>query len=87
MMRKEPPKNSTKDRFLVIHRHLIVTTETQEDSSIIKTYLATTKPNNQATKVDVRGSSREKRVCKKLAKIQHMYVRVVPWLWKQANIK
>jgi hypothetical protein len=75
MMRKELPKNSTKDMFHVIHLHLTVTIETQEDSTIIKTYPETTKPSKQETKVDVCDCSRENGVCTQLAEGQHAYVR------------
>jgi hypothetical protein len=56
------------------HRHLTVITETQEDSTIIKTYPTTIKPKNQATKGDVHDCSREKHVYTLLAEGQHGYV-------------
>jgi len=52
----------------------MVTIETQEDSTIIKTYPTTTKPSKQATKVDVRDCSRENCVCTQLVEVQHAYV-------------
>jgi hypothetical protein len=57
------------------HRHLTVITETQEDSTIIKTYPTTIKPSNQATKGDVHDCSREKHIYTLLAEGQHTYVR------------
>jgi hypothetical protein len=56
------------------HRHLTITIETQEDSTIIKTYPKNIKPKNQSKKGDVCNCSREKRVCTHLAKGQHAYV-------------
>jgi hypothetical protein len=60
---------------LSFHRHLTVITETQEDSSIIKTYPTTIKPKNQETKGDVRDCSKKKRVYPPLAGGQNTYVR------------
>jgi hypothetical protein len=59
---------------LSFHIHLIVTTETQENSTIIKTYPTTIKPGNQETKGDVHGFSRENHVYMPLAKGKHAYV-------------
>jgi hypothetical protein len=56
------------------HRHLAVPTETQEHSTIIKTYPSTTKPINQETKVDVCDFSMEKHLCMHLAKGQCAYI-------------
>jgi hypothetical protein len=47
VMRKTPPKNSTPDRFLSSHRHLTVTTETQEDSANIKSHQQPPNPVNK----------------------------------------
>ena len=69
------PKIQPKTGFLSSHRHLTITIETQEDSTIIKTYPATIKPNNQATKGDVHGCLGEKHVYTPLAEGQNVYVR------------
>jgi hypothetical protein len=75
IMRKAPPKNSTKERFLSFHRHLTVITETQEDLATNKTYPTIIKPSNQEKKGDARDCSREKCVYTPLAEGQHVYVR------------
>ena len=69
------------------HRHLTVTTKTQEDSAIITTNLATTKPNKQAKEVDVRDCSRETHVCTQLAEGQHATVKQKPAYMFQKQIE
>ena len=71
---KHRPKIQPEKGFLSFHRHLTVITETQEDSTTLKTYPTTIKPSNQATKGDVRDCLGEKRVYMPLGEWQHMYV-------------
>jgi hypothetical protein len=57
------------------HKHLTVTSKTQEDLTIIKTYPTTTKPNKHTKDVYVRDFSRKQRVCMHLTEGQHVYIR------------
>jgi hypothetical protein len=67
-------KLNQKKGFLSFQRHLTVITETQEDSTTIKSYPTTIKPSNEETKGDVRDFSWENHVYTPLAKGKHVYV-------------
>jgi hypothetical protein len=62
MRKKDHPKIQLKKGFLSLCRNLIVMTETQEDSTTIKTYPTNTKPGNQANNDDVHDGSRKNQL-------------------------
>jgi hypothetical protein len=70
MTRKALPKNSTKDKYLVISQTL---NSHYRDPRRLRNHQNL--PNNQATKVDVCDCSRENHVSMHVAEGQHMYVR------------
>jgi hypothetical protein len=63
MRKKNRPKIQPKKGFLSLCRHSTVMTETQEDSTTIKTHPTNTKLNNQAKKDDVRDCLRKNHIC------------------------
>ena len=63
MRKKNLSKNQPKKGFISLCKHLIVMTETQEDSTTIKTYPTNIKINNQTNKDDVKDCLRKTRVC------------------------
>jgi hypothetical protein len=63
MRKKNRPKIQPKKGFLSLYKHLTFMTETQEDSTTIKTYPENTKLNNQANKDDVHECLRNNYVC------------------------
>jgi hypothetical protein len=62
MRKKDHPKIQPKKGFLSLCRHLTVMTETQEDSTTIKTYPTNTKLGNQANNDDVHDYSGENQL-------------------------
>ena len=61
--------------FLSSHKHLTGTTETQEDSTNIKSHPTTTRPNKQARKTDVRDFLGKQSVYTHLVEGRPVYVR------------
>jgi hypothetical protein len=59
MRKKDRTKIQPKQGFLSLCRHLTVMTETQENSTTIKTYPTNIKLSNQANKDDVHDCSGE----------------------------
>ena len=60
--------------FMSSHGHLTITTETQEDSPIIKTHPTTTKHIKQEKEADVRNYSMKQHVCTQILEGQHAYI-------------